>query len=226
MHADAARAPDGDDGVRDLKQEPSAILDSAAVRVVTLVCAVLQELVEQIAVRAVDLDAVEAGRLGVLGPAPIGLDDARNLLGFKGSRRDVSTLRAHQAHVALRRDRARRDRKRAIMIDGVRDPPDMPELEQHAPASRVHALDNLSPALDLFVRPDAGGVRIADPLRRDRCRFGNDEAGGGALHVIFAHERVRNSALASRPVARQRGHENAVWKLEVADSERVEEGGH
>ena len=67
MHADPPRAPHRDHSIGDLKKEPGAILDRAAVTVVALVRAVLQELVEQVAVRAVDLDAVEARRLGVLG---------------------------------------------------------------------------------------------------------------------------------------------------------------
>ncbi len=75
MHAHAAGAPDGDDGVRHFEHEPGAILDFPAIPVCALVRAVLQELVEQIPVRAVDLDAVEPGRLRVLGAAPISLDD-------------------------------------------------------------------------------------------------------------------------------------------------------
>ena len=68
MHADPARPPDGDDGVRHFEHEPGAVLDRAAIAVVALVAAVLQELVEQIAVRAVDLDAVEAGLLAFSAP--------------------------------------------------------------------------------------------------------------------------------------------------------------
>src|SRR5579871_3226683 len=66
MHADAARAPDRDHGVRYLQHQPRAVLDRAAVAIGALVGAVLQELVEQITVGAVDLDTVEARRLGVL----------------------------------------------------------------------------------------------------------------------------------------------------------------
>ena len=45
--------------------QPRAVGDAAAVGVGSLVGAVAQELVEQIAVRAVHLDAVEARALGV-----------------------------------------------------------------------------------------------------------------------------------------------------------------
>ena len=44
-----------------LQREPTAVLDRAAVRVGTLVRGVLDELVDEVSVRAVDLDAVAAG---------------------------------------------------------------------------------------------------------------------------------------------------------------------
>ena len=226
MHADPARAPHGDDSVGDLKQQSSAILDRAAVTVVTLVGVVLKELVEQVAVGAVDLDAVKAGRFGVLGASAIGLHDARKLLGLKRAGRDVSSLWANQAHMALRRNRAWANRKRAIMVDGIRDAPDMPELQKHSPARSMYARDNLAPALDLFVGPNAGGMRIADACGRDRSRLGNDKAGGRALDVIVPHHRVRNSPEPGRAVARQRRQEYAVGDLKIANLQGVEQGGH
>ena len=48
----------------------------------------------------------------------------------------------------------------------------------------------------------------------------------GALHVIFAHQRVRHAARSARSVAGQRRHEDAVRKLKVADRDRVEECWH
>ncbi len=67
VHADAAGAPDLDRGIGRFQQQTRAVLDRAAIVVGALVGAVLQELVEQIAVGAVELHAVEAGFLGVLG---------------------------------------------------------------------------------------------------------------------------------------------------------------
>ena len=77
MHANPARTPDGDDGVRHFEQEAGAVLDRTAVAIVALVRAVLQELVEEIAVRAMHLDAVKTGCFGVLRAATKGLDDAQ-----------------------------------------------------------------------------------------------------------------------------------------------------
>src|SRR5271156_1002174 len=66
MHADAAGAPDRNDCICHLEHQARAMRNRAAVAVRSLVAAVLQELIEQIAVGAVNLDAVETGRLRVL----------------------------------------------------------------------------------------------------------------------------------------------------------------
>src|SRR5262249_56739869 len=48
--------------VDDLEQEPHTVLDAASISVRALVGAVAQELIDQISVRAMYLDTVEAGR--------------------------------------------------------------------------------------------------------------------------------------------------------------------
>ena len=116
MHANPAGAPDGDDRVRDFQHEPRAVLDGAAVVVGAPIRAVLQELIQQIAVRAVDLDAVKARALGVL-RAPLECrDDAGNLFSFQRSRRDERADRPQQVDMASRRDGA--GRRRAIRHPG------------------------------------------------------------------------------------------------------------
>jgi hypothetical protein len=81
VHADAVRAPHVDAGVGHFQHQARAVFDRAAVGVGALVGAVLQELVEQVAVGAVDLDAVEAGQLGVFRALAVGRDDARDFFG-------------------------------------------------------------------------------------------------------------------------------------------------
>ena len=77
--ADAIGAPDIDDGFGDFERQPRAIFDPAAIDVGAFVAAVAGELIEQIAVRAVQLDAVKAGPVGILGASAELLDDARKL---------------------------------------------------------------------------------------------------------------------------------------------------
>ena len=102
----------------------------------------------------------------------------------------------------------------------------MPKLEEYAPAGRMHGVRDLAPARHLLIGPYAGRMRVADALGRDRSRFGDDEAGGSALRVIVAHQRVRNPTWAGRSISRQRRHDNAVGNLEIANLQRVEQGGH
>ena len=60
----------------DLQQQACAVLDGAAIWVGAVIGAVLEELVDEVAIRAMQLDAVETGSLGPLSRAAIVLDDA------------------------------------------------------------------------------------------------------------------------------------------------------
>ena len=54
-------------GLRNLETEARAVLDGPTVQVCASVASILRELVDEVAVRTVDLDAVEAGCDGVAG---------------------------------------------------------------------------------------------------------------------------------------------------------------
>lgn len=66
-------------GVGDFKHQPRAILEGAAIGVTAVVAAVAQELVEQIAIGAVDFHAVESRLQSVARTVAILLDDAGDL---------------------------------------------------------------------------------------------------------------------------------------------------
>src|SRR5262249_33536912 len=85
--AHAIGSPDIDDGFGDFKRQPRAVFDGAAIGVGAPVRAVAEELVEQIAVRAMQLDAVEACRPGILGASAELLNDAWKLGKCQGPRR-------------------------------------------------------------------------------------------------------------------------------------------
>src|SRR5712675_964623 len=52
----------------------------------------------------------------------------------------------------------------------MRNPPDVPDLDEDASAALVHAIRDLAPARDLFFGVDAGGVLIT--LTRNRAVAG------------------------------------------------------
>ena len=68
--AHAICTPYADDGIGDFQRQPRAILDGAAVLIRALVGGILQKLIEQVTVRAMDFDAIKARALRVLGSKP------------------------------------------------------------------------------------------------------------------------------------------------------------
>src|ERR1035441_3205011 len=140
MHGYPIRTPDADGGICDFQHEPSAVFNGAAIFVGAVVTAVLEELVEEVAVSAVDLHAVEAGGTGVLRPYAVGLDNTGNLARLKGARDNEGPFRTEQADILTGRDGTGRDRQRAVQIAGIGDAAHMPKLEEHLPARDMHGV--------------------------------------------------------------------------------------
>ncbi len=148
-----------------------------------------------------------------------------DFLEFERPRGDVFLLRPHQADMARGRDGAGGDREFAVQEERRGNPAHMPELGKNAPARFVHGVGDELPAFHLLVRPQAGRVRITDAHRRDGGRLGDDQPGGGALHVIFRHQLVGHAHGAGAG-AGERGHDDAVRQRQVTEFQRVKQSGH
>ena len=85
LHAQPVRADLCRDSGDDLEQQPRAVLLCSAIGVGAPVGAVLEELLDQVAVGGLDFDPVESGRDGVGGRLPEVADDARKLLRIEGA---------------------------------------------------------------------------------------------------------------------------------------------
>ena len=172
-----------------------------------------------------DLDAVEPGCLAVLRSLDVVGDDPRQLVAVqRPRRRDVlEAVRGEGLHIRLHR--RRRDRQRPARLQvGMRDPADMPELQEDLAAFGVDGVVDLLPGFHLLVGEDAGRPGVAAPFRRDVGRLGDDQAGAGALAVIFDVDVLRNLLVAGAR-ARQRRHHDAVRQVVRAEVVGLEEFG-
>lgn len=163
-----------------LDGEARAIGQAAAVLVVPLVAAFPEELVDQVAVGAVDLHPIHADRLGVAGGLGEGGDD---LL-------DVGLAHAVDQHLAVLGllHRAVAGHAGVRLHAQAPNAADVPELRNDAPALGMHRLDHLLPAGQGVLAIEARHVRIAvGGLVADRCAFADDQAdaGGGAPAVVL-----------------------------------------
>jgi len=198
----------------DLDDEAGAGLRRAAVAVGALVGAVGQELVQQVAVRAVQLDPVQTGLDGAAGGVDELRDDPRQLVGGQLARHLEGLHALRGEHLAGRRDRRRRDG--ALAGDrGVADATGVHELHEDPAVLLVDRVGDQAPAGDLGVGVQAGGVRVALADGRRLGALGDDEAGAGALGVVLGVDRGRGGALAGA-VAGHRRHDEAVLQLKLA----------
>src|SRR5882757_6727972 len=225
VHADAAGAEDGDGGVGALEHEAGAIFDGATVFIGAMVGAVLEELVEEVAVGSVEFDAVEACGLGVLCAATEGFDDALDLASFESARGDEGTLWAQETDCAFSGDGAGRDGKLTVEELGVGDAADVPDLRIDVAASVVNGGGDGLPGFGLLLRPQAGDVGVTDAHGVDGCGLGEDESGARAMGVVVDHD-GGGDVVGGAAQAGERGHEDSVGEVEVTELDGVEEGGH
>src|SRR5215510_4760869 len=154
--------------VDDLEQEPHTVLDAASISVGALVGAVAQELIDQIAVRAMYLDTVEAGRKRVPRSLRMLRDDAGDLGCLKRAWRGDLLEAVCREGLCVRPNGGRRDRQGAAGLEGgMGDAPDMPELEHHAAATGMDCTGHAFPACDLLGAVDTRRADIALALGRD-----------------------------------------------------------
>ncbi|KFB73176.1 MAG: hypothetical protein AW09_001577 [Candidatus Accumulibacter phosphatis] len=173
------------------QEEAPTLVGCAAIRVSTIVQIRAAKLIEQIAVRGMDLDAVEARCHGIPRRAGEIQDDLPDFLGAQRARRiagqqhRILAANEHRHPVVLQADRARANGWRSVGAQtAVTNASDMPELQVDTPALAMHCHGDLSPAGDLgsAVNPRCAGATAS--LRRNRRPFGNDQASRSALRVV------------------------------------------
>ncbi|ELS53813.1 putative NADH:flavin oxidoreductase/NADH oxidase [Streptomyces viridochromogenes Tue57] len=204
-----------------LGREPHPPLRRPAVSVRPAVGVPGEELVQQMTVGRVHLDALEArldrppGRRGEVGD---GGPDV--VLGHLPG--DDGGLVPARGEDRLRQGHGRGRDRRAAGGRRMADPPAVLELKEHPPAACPHGLGHLTPSGHVPVGVHRGDVRIRLP-GRVRCRcLADDQAGGGALGIVRDHQ-VGGGAVGLRAVAGERRHHEVVGKVEPAQPGRCQE---
>lgn len=175
VHSDSRTFPVLGHGADDFVQQPSTILDAAAIRVVPPVGRILKELVDEVTVRGVNLDAIESSSLRTRGTRSEVLDDCCDLPGLERARHNVWTHWTDASNAASWKHRARRNWGFAPMKHGIRDSAHVPELQKDATSGAVYSRSHLRPRFGLFIRPNARSTPVPDALRRDRSRLADDQ---------------------------------------------------
>ena len=155
-YADAAPVPNLQNRVGDFKGKTGPVLDRLAIVIGALVHPIFQKLIYEIAVRAVNLDAVESRPFGVFRRSLIVGDDAGDVLHTQSARfRSIGETRFDEGF-RLRRDGGWRHRQR-----DMRHAPDMPKLDEYFSACLMHGLGHFCPAFGLCLAIDPGRPEIA-----------------------------------------------------------------
>lgn len=98
----------------------------------------------------------------------------------------------------------------------------MHQLHDDGSTRRMHGIGDPAPARDLLGIEESGDARIAKSIGRGRGALGDDQAGTGALGIVFAHH-VIGAIGHDGTAACQRGHDDAVAQTQGAHCDGVEE---
>src|SRR6266446_1402386 len=222
-HRDTVTAPHRNHCFNHLKQEAGSVFDRTTVHIGSLVDAILQKLIGQVAVTRVKLNAVKTRGLSAFGGFAIILDNAGDVSDFKRAvrRRLQPAVRRRVFYrwilPILRVDR-RTDRGCAVGRVHMRGTPGMPELGEHVPALPMNGVRDSLPSRNLLVRIQAGGTEPSPSCDRNRSPFRNDEPTfGGPLRIVLEHQVTRNTPRLNGPRACKRSHHHAVLQLHGSD---------
>src|SRR5712675_1101961 len=228
QHHREIRPDIGADLLNDLDGEAGSVADVAAILVLAQVGLIPEKLIDEVAMRAVNFDAVKAQRLcGARGSA-VGLYYAANFVKRRWpphpfERQTVPSDDAGRTEAVVTAGTTVIETPHAVDLR-LADEPDVPELRED-PASRVvHLLNHAAPSVERVIAVDAGSVFIVSRAgMRDERTFGNDEADTalGSPPVIAGDILIRHAA--GRHGAGHWGHRDAVVQFETTDPGRLEQ---
>jgi hypothetical protein len=203
------------DRLQHLDRETHPVLEAAAIGIVALVGGGRPELVGEMAV-ALDLEPIEAARLGALGGLGVLAHDPRDVPVLGGLRKRAMRRFPH---------RARRHHRKPVASAPERAAAQMRDLDHDGSAVRVDLVaELLQPAHDLvFVEEDvAEGLRAVGRDHRRAADHGERNAALGLLGVIEPVALLRHAVFGVGRLVRRR-HE-PISETEVLQPERLQQG--
>ena len=164
--------------------------------------------------------AIETRHVRVLRSNPVLFDKPLYLGGIERPR-GHERFHPRQGHrLARRPDRRGRNRIYAVRLKiRVRNPPDMPHLENNSPTGFMDRVGDFAPAVNLCIGMDARRAGVSHTFGTNLGCLGNYKSRIRTLLVIGCVQRRRCVALA-RPVPRHRRHYHPVRQLERPCSQR------
>ena len=226
--ADTIAADGRDRGARNLQRQPVAGVDAAAVAIGPHIDQRVQELLDQVAVGAMELDTVEPGVQRQLRGGHVLLHGLRDVGFGHGAWRAVG-LHAQRIgeHLAGARGRARPQHLgTGRQVGRVRHAAAVHELHEDLAAVlatvRVHGSRRRFPAIHLCRVVQPRNARVAQAVGAWRGALGDDQSCARALAVVRGHQGIWR-VLGRGPAARHRRHHHAIGQMQRAGRERVEE---
>ena len=201
------------DALQDAHDKAAAVFHGAAVFVGAFVRVGAHKLLQQVAVRAVDLHAVGAGGLRIERGLNEEADQPVNVLNGHLARQDrVAADHAVELHARRHGLAAAVDRRGRFASAVV-------QLDKDLGAVAVHGVADALKARDLACIPDAELNAVAvTAVRIDRRELRDDEAAAALSALLIEPDLLRRGAAV--PIAEHRAHgrhDDAVAQLEPAD---------
>jgi hypothetical protein len=215
LHADFRRLDLVEDGLDDLEENAGAPLDLAAIFVSPSIGRLVEELRQQIEVVRLDLHAVEACNHRVARSASVVGHGPADVVPCHRTRHDGGNVARCRDGYLPGIDVGGRDRLRAAAQVRMRNGARMPELGDNAPAGSVDGIGQAAPAANLLFGPQARRIRPTEPLRADRDPFGHDQAGCGALGIVFGLQRGRHLVIRPGAHSGKRRHDDPIGQIEI-----------
>ncbi len=224
-HRHAPRPPLTQQRLRRQLPEPHPVLQRPTELIRPQIRRGPQELVHEIAVRAVQLHTIEPSLARHPRGVRIVLDRAVHLRRFQRPRHRALHTHHPRIHIRLALlcpHRRRGNRRRAARLQRhMRDPPHVPQLRDDQPARVMHRVRHQPPPITLLTRVHPRRERVPLPLRADLRRLRNDEPGPRTLPVVLRVERPRHITRLAAARSRQRRHQHTIAKPQIAEGDRI-----